>query len=187
MLQTISVLVENKAGALLRVTAVLASRGFNIDSLTVAKTTDPALSRMTITVSAEERVRARIIAQMNKLINVVEAIDLTESPSSVREMVLLRLDSASLCGSLLKTETAVQARLVGPASGGFVMEATGSPTELDAWIATFPEGAGIEVTRSGGVAVPLESRSLPAPNPVRTGQGRIPVGQALSPAFISSR
>jgi len=178
MLQTISVLVENKAGALLRVTAVLASRGFNIDSLTVAKTTDPALSRMTITVSAEEKVRARIIAQMNKLINVVEAVDLTESPSSVREMVLLRLESASLCGTLLKTATAVQARLVGPASGGFVIEATGSPVELDAWIATFPSGAGIsgadiEITRSGGVAVPLESRSLPAPNPVPTGQGRI--------------
>jgi acetolactate synthase-1/3 small subunit len=177
MLQTISVLVENKAGALLRVTAVLASRGFNIESLTVAKTTDPGLSRMTITVSAEERVRARIIAQMNKLINVVEAIDLTESPSAVREMVLLRLESAALCGSILKNGTAVQARVVGPAAGGFVIEATGSPTELDAWIATFPRGAGpcgagIEVTRSGGVAVPLESPRLPTPNPVRTGRGR---------------
>ena len=61
MLQTISVLVENKAGALLRVTAVLASRGYNIESLTVARTCDPELSRMTITVNAEEKLRVRII------------------------------------------------------------------------------------------------------------------------------
>src|SRR4051794_14489845 len=134
MLQTISVLVENKAGALLRVTAVLASRGFNIESLTVARTTDPGLSRMTITVSAEEKQRARIIAQMNKLINVVEAVDLTEAPSSVREMALLRLESATLCGRILETATMVQARLAGPARGGFVIEATGSPGDLDAWI-----------------------------------------------------
>ena len=172
MLQTISVLVENKAGALLRVTAVLASRGYNIESLTVAGTSDPDLSRMTIRVMAEEKLRARIIAQMNKLINVVEAVDLTESPSSVREMALLRLESAALCGKLLENNTFVQARLVGPARDGFVIEATGAPTDLDAWIRTFPAGAEVEVTRSGGVAVPLESRKLPAARPVPTGAGR---------------
>ena len=169
MLQTISVLVENRAGALLRVTAVLASRGYNIESLTVARTCDPDLSRMTITVLAEEKLRARIIAQMNKLINVVEAVDLTETPAAVREMVLLRLESAEVCGRILKNNTSVQARLVGPASGGFVIEATGTTTELDAWIRTFPADAEVEVTRSGGVAVPLESRPLPVPRPVPTG------------------
>ena len=172
MLQTISVLVENKAGALLRVTAVLASRGYNIESLTVARTCDPDLSRMTITVTAEEKLRARIIAQMNKLINVVEAVDLTESPSSVRELVLLRLDSATLCGKILETADGVQARLAGPARSGFVIEATGSPFDLDAWIRSFPADAEVEITRSGGVAVPLESRIQPVPRPVPTGAGR---------------
>jgi acetolactate synthase-1/3 small subunit len=172
MLQTISVLVENKAGALLRVTAVLASRGYNIESLTVASTSNPDLSRMTINVVAEEKLRARIIAQMNKLINVVEAVDLTETPAAVREMVLLRLESAELCGRILQHSTSVQARLVGPASGGFVIEATGATADLDAWINTFPADTPVEVTRSGGVAVPLEPRPLPAPVPVATGQGR---------------
>ena len=172
MLQTISVLVENKAGALLRVTAVLASRGYNIESLTVARTCDPELSRMTITVNAEEKLRVRIIAQMNKLINVVEAVDLTEAPSSVRELVLLRLESATLCGRILEIASPVQARLAGPARNGFVIEATGSPADLDAWIRSFPGDAAVEITRSGGVAVPLESRILPTPRPVATGAGR---------------
>jgi acetolactate synthase-1/3 small subunit len=172
MLQTISVLIENKAGALLRVTAVLASRGYNIESLTVAGTSDPDLSRMTITVTAEEKLRARIIAQMNKLINVVEAVDLSESPASVREMALLRLESATLCGRILQAATTVQARLVGPARGGFIIEATGSPADLDTWFATFPGDVEVEITRSGGVAVPLEPRTLPTPQPVPTGAGR---------------
>ena len=175
MLQTISVLVENKAGALLRVTAVLASRGYNIESLTVARTCDPDLSRMTITVTAEEKLRARIIAQMNKLINVVEAVDLTESPASVRELVLLRLDSATQCGEILALQTpdGVQARVTGPARSGFVIEATGSSVKLDAWIRSFPADMEVDITRSGSVTVPQQSRVPPVSRPVATGGGRV--------------
>ena len=81
MLQTISILLENKPGALLRVTGVLSARGYNIEGLTVAKTLDPELSRMTITVDVEERLRSQVIKQMNKLVNVLQATDMTESPS----------------------------------------------------------------------------------------------------------
>ena len=80
MLQIISLLVENKPGALMRVTGLLSARGYNIESLTVARTLDPALSRMTIVVDVEPSLRPQVIKQMNKLINVLQATDLTEVP-----------------------------------------------------------------------------------------------------------
>src|ERR1700686_742687 len=91
MLQTISILLENKPGALLRVTGVLAARGYNIESLTVAKTLDPELSRMTIVVDVEDRLRTQVIKQMNKLVNVLQARDMTGAPAVIREMVLVRV------------------------------------------------------------------------------------------------
>jgi acetolactate synthase-1/3 small subunit len=77
MLMTISLLMENKPGALMRVTGLLTQRGYNIESLTVARTLDPTLSRMTIGVDVDTKQRAQVIKQMNKLINVLQANDLT--------------------------------------------------------------------------------------------------------------
>src|SRR5207253_2522352 len=88
MIQIISLLVENKPGALMRITGVLSARGYNIESLTVARTLDPTLSRMTIKVDVDPTLRSQVIKQMNKLINVLQAQDLTESPAVTREMVL---------------------------------------------------------------------------------------------------
>ena len=78
MLQVISLLLENKPGALMRVTGLLSQRGYNIESLTVARTLDPELSRMTIVVDVEAAQRSQVIKQMNKLINVLQATDLTD-------------------------------------------------------------------------------------------------------------
>src|SRR5260370_35601828 len=90
MLQVISLLMENKPGALLRVTGLLGARGFNIESLTVARTMDPELSRMTIVVDVESKLCAQGIKQMNKLINVLQATDPTESAAVGREDGRLR-------------------------------------------------------------------------------------------------
>src|ERR1700732_4916875 len=81
VLQVISLLVKNKPGALMRITGVLSARGYNIESLTVARTLDPTLSRMTIAVDVDPQLRTQVIKQMNKLINVLQAADLTEPPS----------------------------------------------------------------------------------------------------------
>src|SRR5436190_447841 len=94
MLQIISLILENKPGALMRVTGLLTQRGYNIESLTVARTLDPELSRMTIVVDVDSLQRAQVIKQMNKLINVLQANDLTEGPSVIRELVLLRIKTA---------------------------------------------------------------------------------------------
>ena len=94
MLQVISLLLENKPGALMRVTGLLSQRGYNIESLTVARTLDPELSRMTIVVDVDATLRQQVIKQMNKLINVLQATDLTESPAVLRELVLVRVRTA---------------------------------------------------------------------------------------------
>src|SRR6267143_2343200 len=91
MLQIISLLVENKPGALMRVTGLLSARGYNIESLTVARTLDPELSRMSSAVDVDPALRAQVIKQMNKLVNVLQATDLTDTPSVRRELVLVRV------------------------------------------------------------------------------------------------
>ena len=93
MQQIISVLMENKPGALMRVTGLFAQRNYNIESLTVARTLDPSLSRMTIVADVDSKIRAQVIKQINKLVNVLQATDLTDGPAVSREMVLLRIRS----------------------------------------------------------------------------------------------
>ncbi len=172
MLQTISILLENKPGALLRVTGVLSARGYNIEGLTVAKTMDPELSRMTITVDVEERLRTQVIKQMNKLVNVLQATDMTESPSLIREMVLLRVRcTQEHRTAVLKEAEIFQARVVDSSTEGFAIEATGVTEKLDEFIDVMRSYGESEVSRSGAVAMSLETKKLRLQPPVPTGAG----------------
>jgi acetolactate synthase-1/3 small subunit len=172
MLQTISILLENKPGALLRVTGVLSARGYNIEGLTVAKTMDPELSRMTITVDVEERLRTQVIKQMNKLVNVLQATDMTESPSLIREMVLLRVRcSQEHRTAVLKEAEIFHARVVDSSVEGFAIEATGVGEKLDEFIDVMRSYGESDVSRSGAVAMSLEAKKLRLQPPVPTGAG----------------
>ena len=167
MLQVISLLVENKPGALMRITGVLSARGYNIESLTVARTLDPTLSRMTIAVDIDPLLRSQVIKQMNKLINVLQAADLTDTPAVRREMVLLRVRSAiSSRAAILKESEIFGARVVDSSTEGFALEATGDPEKLDEFIDVMRSYGEIEVTRSGTVAVSLEVKKLRLSPPV---------------------
>ena len=167
MLQVISLLVENKPGALMRITGVLSARGYNIESLTVARTLDPTLSRMTIAVDIDPQLRSQVIKQMNKLINVLQAADLTDTPAVRREMVLLRVRSAiSSRAAILKESEIFGARVVDSSTEGFALEATGDPEKLDEFIDVMRSYGEIEVTRSGTVAVSLEVKKLRLSPPV---------------------
>jgi len=170
MLQVISLLVENKPGALMRVTGVLSARGYNIESLTVARTLDPILSRMTIVVDIDPGLRRQVIKQMNKLVNVLQASDLSESPAVAREMVLLRvrtnLDNRT---AILKEAEIFSARVVDSSVEGFALEATGAPEKLDEFIDVMRSYGEIEVTRSGMLAVSLESKKLRLAPPIPAG------------------
>jgi len=167
MLITISVLLENKPGALMRVTGLLSQRGYNIESLTVARTLDPSLSRMTIVVDVDSKLRPQVIKQMNKLINVLQAQDLTESPAVMREMVLLRVRSAmETRTAILKEAEIFGARVVDSSVEGFALEVTGESEKLDEFISVMESYGEIEVTRSGMVAVSLEAKKLRLSPPV---------------------
>ena len=91
MRHIISVILEDEAGALSRVSGLFTQRGFNIESLTVAQTTDPTLSRMTIVSSGSERVLEQIVKQLNKLIEVVKVTDLTSQDHVERELMLAKI------------------------------------------------------------------------------------------------
>lgn len=166
----ISLLVENKPGALMRITGVLSSRGYNIESLTVARTLDPTLSRMTIVVDVDPALRRQVIKQMNKLINVLQATDLTESPAVAREMVLLRVRaSLETRTAILKEAEIFSARVVDSSVEGFALEATGDPEKLNEFIEVMSSYGDIEVTRSGMVAVSLEPKKLRLAPPIPAG------------------
>jgi acetolactate synthase-1/3 small subunit len=169
MLQIISLLLENKPGALMRVTGVLTARGFNIESLTVARTLDPALSRMSIVVDVEPHMRGQVIKQMNKLVNVLQATDLTEGPAVARELVLLRVRAQMQNRTaILKEAEIFGARVVDSSTEGFALEVTGDTEKLDEFIDIMRSYGEIEVTRSGMVAVSLEAKKLRLAPPVPT-------------------
>jgi acetolactate synthase-1/3 small subunit len=167
MLQLISLLVENKPGSLMRITGVLSARGYNIESLTVARTLDPTLSRMTIVVDLEPQLRSQVIKQMNKLVNVLQASDLTDSPAVKREMALLRV-RAPLASrtAILKEAEIFGARVVDSSTEGFALEATGDSEKLDEFIDVMRSYGEIEVTRSGAIAVSLEAKKLRLAPPI---------------------
>ena len=169
MLQIISLLVENKPGALMRITGLLSQRGYNIESLTVARTLDPQLSRMTIVVDVDATLRQQVIKQMNKLVNVLQAVDLTESPAVRREMVLVRVRTVQETRTaVLKEAEIFGARVVDSSTEGFALEATGDPEKLDEFIDVMQSYGEIEITRSGVVAVSLEAKKLRLQPPVLT-------------------
>lgn len=167
MVQVISLLLENKPGAMMRVTGLLTQRGYNIESLTVARTFDPTLSRMTIVVDVESKLHAQVIKQMNKLVNVLQAQDLTQAPAVLREMVLMRVRATiESRTSILKEAEIFGARVVDSSVEGFAIEATGEPEKLEEFIAVMESYGEIEVTRSGMVAVSLEAKKLRLSPPV---------------------
>ena len=162
--------MENKPGALMRVTGLLSQRGYNIETLTVARTTEPGLSRMTITVDVEPQIRAQVIKQMNKLINVLQAADMTDGPAVNREMVLVRVRPTQQSRTaILKEAEIFQARVVDSTVEGFCLEATGDPEKLDEFIDVMRSYGELEVTRSGIVSVALDSKKLRLSPPVPRG------------------
>ena len=180
MTQVISLLLENKPGALMRVTGLLTQRGYNIESLTVARTLDPELSRMTIVVDVEAAQRQQVIKQMNKLINVLQATDLSDSPSVFRELVLVRVRMPQEArAAVLKEAEIFGGRVVDSSTEGYAIEATGDPEKLNEFVDVMRAYGEIDVTRSGPLAIALENKKLrlQPPVPTRAGLELIPEPQ----------
>jgi len=175
MLQIIAVLVENKPGALMRITGLFSQRGYNIESLTVARTLDPTLSRMTIVADVEPRLRLQVIKQINKLINVLQATDLTDGPAVARELVLLRIRATQENRTaILKEAEIFGGRVVDSTADGFALEATGAPEKLDEFVNVMQSYGEVQVTRSGILAVSLDMKKLRLSPPIATGIEAVP-------------
>jgi acetolactate synthase I/III small subunit len=169
MLQIISLLLENKPGALMRVTGLLSQRGYNIESLTVARTLDPEVSRMTIVVDVDSTQRQQVIKQMNKLINVLQATDLSDSPSVVRELVLVRIRTPQETRTaVLKEAEIFGGRVVDSSTEGYAIEVTGDPEKLGEFIDVMGSYGEVEVARSGALAIALEAKKLKLQPPIPT-------------------
>ena len=153
----------------MRVTGLLGARGFNIESLTVARTLDPELSRMTIVVDVDSKLCVQVIKQMNKLVNVLQATDVSQSPAVCREIVLLRVRAqADGRTAVLKEAEIFGARVVDSSAEGFVIEATGDTEKIEEFLEVMRSYGEIEISRSGAVAMSLEGKKLRLQPPVPT-------------------
>ena len=157
----ISVLLENEAGALSRVAGLFSARGYNIESLTVAPTDDPSLSRMTLVTTGSDEIVEQIKKQLNKLIDVVKLLDLSEGPHVKREMMLIKLRAAGADREELMRLVAIfRAKVIDVTDSSYVVELTGAPKKLDAFIRAVPEGLIVEVVRSGPTGIARGEKGL---------------------------
>ena len=162
MRHIIAILLQNEAGALARVAALFSTRGYNIESLSVAPTEDPTVSRVTLVTTGSDAVIRQIANQLHKLIDVVRVEDMTLGEHLERELVLVKLsvraeDTDALRGYVVRAG----GRVLDPALDGFIAELTASEAEVNALIRELASrGRLAEVVRSGALGI---SRSARAP------------------------
>jgi len=159
MHHTLSVLVENKAGVLMRVASLFARRGFNIDSLAVGVTEDPTLSRMTIVVSAEDTPLEQVTKQLHKLINVIKVQDLDPKEMTDRELVLYKVNApAERRHEIIEIANVFRAKVVDVGKQSLTIEATGTGDKLLA-MEDLLRAYGIkELARTGKIALARGSK-----------------------------
>ncbi len=156
--RTLSVLVENKFGVLARVAGLFSARGYNIESLTVARTADPSLSRITMVVLCEEELAGQILKQVNKVIHVVEAVDLTDENCVERELILVRVRAPEGKRTTLLTEAEIfRARVVTATPENYVFEVTGDTGKVEAFLDVVRSYGIDDMVRTGKVALHRQS------------------------------
>ena len=150
MRRIISVLIENEPGALSRVIGLFAQRNYNIETLTVAPTEDPTLSRLTLSTLASDEQVVQITKQLNKLIEVVKLVDLTEGEHIERELMLIKLKATGAQRAEVKrTSDIFRGQIVDVTQGTYTIQLSGTTEKLDAFLRAIPESSVMEVVRSG--------------------------------------
>jgi acetolactate synthase-1/3 small subunit len=153
--------MENEAGALSRVAGLFSARGYNIESLTVAPTEDSSLSRMTLVTRGTDEVIEQITKQLNKLIDVVKLLDMTDGPHIEREMMLVKLQAVGDNRNELKRIADIfRGRIIDVTDQTYTVELTGAGDKLDAFLQALDPGVIIEVVRSGVSGIARGARSL---------------------------
>ena len=154
MRHTISVLVENKFGVLARVSGLFSGRGYNIDSLNVAETEDPTVSRMTIVARGDDNILEQIMKQLNRLIDVIKVTDVTSEPHVARELVLIKVSaSAKSRSEIIQITDIFRANIVDVCQEALVIAVTGEESKITAIINMVRPYGIKEIARSGQVAI----------------------------------
>ena len=158
---TLSVLVENKPGVLVRIAGLFARRGFNIDSLAVGPTEQEEISRMTIVVNCDEHPLEQVTKQLNKLVNVLKIVELEQGFAVQRELILIKVRTDTESRSkVLETVQLFRAKVVDVALDAVTVEATGNREKLDALVRVLEPFGIKELVQSGMVAVGRGGRSI---------------------------
>ena len=154
MRHIISVLVENEFGVLAKVSGLFSGRGFNIESLCVAETTDPTVSRITLVTSGDDRVLAQVTKHLEKLVNVIRVGDFSSSGHVERELVLVKVRAdARSRGDVLSVINIFRGKVVDVGASSYVVEATGSQEKIQAFLQLLEPFGVLEVARTGVVAL----------------------------------
>ena len=161
MRHIISLLMENEAGALSRVAGLFSARGYNIESLTVAPTEDATLSRMTIVTIGSEEIIEQITKQLNKLIDVIKVMDLTEGSHIERELMLVKVKAVGTGRDEMKrTSDIFRGRIIDVTDSTYTIELTGAGSNTDAFLEAIDAASIIETVRSGASGIGRGDRSL---------------------------
>jgi acetolactate synthase-1/3 small subunit len=155
MRHTISVLVENKFGALTRIAGLFSGRGYNIDTLNVGPTADPATSRMTLVTRGDDATVEQIVKQLEKLPDVLDVLDFREHEYIDRELVLVKVsvDSKSRAEVMQMTDI-FRAKIVDVQPKSLTIEITGNESKIEKFLGLMKSFGVLELTRTGKVALP---------------------------------
>ena len=150
MRHIISILLENEAGALSRVAGLFSARGYNIETLTVAPTEDRSLSRLTIVTHGSDEVIEQITKQLNKLIDVIKVVDLSEAAHIERELMLIKVRASGKDREEMKRMADIfRGRIIDVTETTYVIELTGSGSKLDSFIQAIDTDLILETVRTG--------------------------------------
>jgi acetolactate synthase I/III small subunit len=160
MKHTISVTVENKFGVLARVSGLFSSRGYNIDSLAVGETENPAVSRMTIVVKGDDRILEQVMKQLNKLIDVIDVTDLRSGSYVSRELMLVKVKcSTRKRTEILEIANVFRAKTIDIRHESMIMLITGTEDKVQAFKQLMEPYGILELTRTGKVAMLREANN----------------------------
>ncbi|MCK4262259.1 acetolactate synthase small subunit [bacterium] len=154
MKHTISALVENRSGVLAHISTLFSARGFNIDSLAVGETDDPAVSKMTIVLDADERILEQVVKQLRKLIDVIKVQDLTGQNFIDRELVLVKINATPATRSeIMQTVDIFRAKIVDAKPRSLTVELTGDADKINGFLELVGEFGIKDIVRTGKIAM----------------------------------
>ncbi len=158
----ISLLMENETGALSRVSGLFSQRGYNIESLTVAPTDDPTMSRMTVVTKGNDASIEQIIKQLNKLVDIVKVMELSDYSHIEREIMFVKVAATNMesCASIKRMADIFRANVIDVKNKMYTIEITGRPDKLDGFLETMEDHKVVEVVRSGAMGITRGSNAL---------------------------